>query len=155
MCTSKPAKCGSSDIYLSQRGQKFRNITALNKGETCQYRFYAECGAPIFKTTSSNSNFNITYVEWEEAAPSNIKKNWTWDLQKENALKLEIQKQQANIEAANQLTLKTRAKCLTAVRTMSEGTARAKVLQYMGITGDTYDEAACYAYKAEVELTEL
>ena len=113
MCPTKPSKCGSMDIYLSKRGSVARNITQLNKGETCQYRFYAECGAPTFRSilpaSTLKDTFNITYVEWEKSVAPNIKKNWTNDLQKELAMKVEMEHRLKNQWAAVKLTEERKA----------------------------------------------
>lgn len=112
---------------MSQKGSITKNITNLNQGETCNYRFYAECGAPLFKVDGEAKLFNVTYTEWEEAAPSNIRKSWLGsypaNATMDSIIKSNASQSEEYLEAAETKTSEVRKECAE-VLLNSTGTAK-------------------------------
>ena len=62
---------------VNDKYPEYRQITGLDRGEVCNFRVKATCGAPGFTLTpggswtSSQSQFNTTWVEFEGDALHN------------------------------------------------------------------------------------
>lgn len=68
ICPVDTSVCGAKKVLVEQEGiDHTRVINGLDKGEVCNFRIEAGCGAPVFKVEFQNNKdkLNITWVEFE------------------------------------------------------------------------------------------